>query len=345
MCRESSRTTDRQEAENLLARRIQSMSESAPVNISRRQAPMTKLIKSLLRDYQINHRASMGDVESRWRLHLRPVFGSLVSSQITSGLLDKYVDQRLKEGAANATINRELAVVKRMLNLGYTATPLTVYFMPRFPRLDENNIRKGFLLDEQYWRLRIFCSEPWFQALVEAAYTYGWRLGELLSLQVNQVDLLHQTICLHPGKTKNREGREVTMTQSIRRLFTQCVAEKSGEELVFTRSNGKAVRDFRRMWNNAREAAGVPELLFHDLRRTAARNLRRAGVAEGIIMKIAGWRTRSTFERYAIVSQTDIQEALQKLEKQRSHSVKIAKWRKDDLQVSAMNMRRVRKLL
>ena len=68
------------------------------------------------------------------------------------------------------------------------------------------------------------------------------------------------------------------------------------------------------MWAKATEAAGVPGLLFHDLRRTAARNLRRAGIAEGVIMKIGGWRTRSVFERYAIVSQTDIAEALKKLE-------------------------------
>jgi hypothetical protein len=65
-------------------------------------------------------------------------------------------------------------------------------------------------------------------------------------------------------------------------------------------------------------AAGVPNLLFHDLRRTAARNLRRAGVAEGVIMKIGGWRTRSVFERYAIVSQTDIAEAMRKLEVQQN---------------------------
>jgi integrase len=62
---------------------------------------------------------------------------------------------------------------------------------------------------------------------------------------------------------------------------------------VFTRPDGKPVRDFRETWANACKAAGVPGLLFHDLRRTAARNLRRAGIAEGIIMKIGGWRTRS----------------------------------------------------
>jgi integrase len=68
------------------------------------------------------------------------------------------------------------------------------------------------------------------------------------------------------------------------------------------------------MWAKATEAAGVPSLLFHDLRRTATRNLRRAGIAEGVIMKIGGWRTRSVFERYAIVSQTDIADALRRLE-------------------------------
>jgi integrase len=61
---------------------------------------------------------------------------------------------------------------------------------------------------------------------------------------------------------------------------------------------------------------GAPNLLFHDLRRTAARNLRRAGVAEGVIMKIGGWRTRSVFERYSIVSQSDIKDAMLKLEAQ-----------------------------
>jgi integrase len=104
------------------------------------------------------------------------------------------------------------------------------------------------------------------------------------------------------------------MTTTIRNLLTQSVAGKSAESSVFTRPDGKPVRDFRETWENACKTAGVPGLLFHDLRRTAARNLRRAGIAEGVIMKIGGWRTRSVFELYAIVSQTDIADALKKLE-------------------------------
>jgi hypothetical protein len=61
-------------------------------------------------------------------------------------------------------------------------------------------------------------------------------------------------------------------------------------------------------------------LIFHDLRRTAARNLRRAGIAETVIMKIGGWRTRSVFERYAIVSRGDMVDAMQKLQRAEQES-------------------------
>ncbi len=114
---------------------------------------------------------------------------------------------------------------------------------------------------------------------------------------------------------------------------------------MFTRSDGSPVKDFRGVWAKACVAAGVGQtickacgagipsfcqcskgekrpvyrgLIFHDLRRTAARNLRRAGVAEGVIMKIGGWKTRSVFERYAIVAQSDIADAVQKLQKMHS---------------------------
>ena len=59
--------------------------------------------------------------------------------------------------------------------------------------------------------------------------------------------------------------------------------------------------------------AGGAGLLFHDLRRTATRNLRRAGIAELSLMKIGGWGTRLAFERYAIVDHNDIAAAMKKL--------------------------------
>lgn len=85
---------------------------------------------------------------------------------------------------------------------------------------------------------------------------------------------------------------------------------------MFTRGD-KPIRDFRRSWENLCAAAGVPGLLFHDLRRTAARNLRAAGVPQEIIMRIAGWKTSGVFRRYAIVDKADVREALQRLERAR----------------------------
>jgi len=141
-------------------------------------------------------------------------------------------------------------------------------------------------------------------------------------MRVKQVDLIYGTIRLEPGTTKKRDGREVTMTRRVHELLKLCVFGKQPDDFVLTRSNGTAVRAFLGTWEKACEKAGVSGLLFHDLRRTAARNLRKAGVAEGVIMKIDGWRTRSVFERYAIVSQDDIADAIGKLEICDGHNLK-----------------------
>ena len=164
--------------------------------------------------------------------------------------------------------------------------------------------------DGQYRKLIEYCGELWFRSLVECGRT----------MRVNQVDVAQRVIRLEPGTTKNRDGREVMMTDEVFTLLSALVHGKSGEDHVFTRPSGRRVCDFRVTWKNACAHGGMPDLLFHDLRRTGARNLRRAGVAEGIIMKIGGWRTRSVFERYAIVSRSDMNDAILKLQESEKRS-------------------------
>lgn len=316
--RESSETSDRKAALDQLKLRIAEVITGKATGLSPKKAKISELAEDFLRDYRINGKSSLPDAETRWRLHLEPFFGRLKAPQLTSVLLNKYVDQRQQQRASNATINRELAALKRMFRLGHQATPPKVYYIPHFPKLEEDNVRQGFLEDEQYAKLLSYCPQLWFQAIVEIGKTYGWRIGELLKLKVDQVNLVLRTIRLHPGRTKNKKGREVKMTNRVHELLTLCVEGKSSDAAVFTRPNGKAVKHFTKLWQNACEFAGVPNLLFHDLRRTAARNFRNAGVAEGVIMKIGGWKTRSVFERYAIVSQADVEDALDKLEEQKA---------------------------
>jgi len=256
----------------------------------------------------------LDDAQARWKLHLKPMFGPVRAPEVGTTMLGRYVDSRQREGAKNATINRELALLKRMFRLGMQATPAKVLRLPAFPKLTENNVRKGFLEDSQYAKLVEVCPQLWFRAMLECGRTYGWRVSELKNLRAEQLDFAERVIRLEPGTTKNGEGREVVMTDAVYTLLRACVVGKAPSGFVFTRENGNQVKDFRETWAKARNAAGVPALLFHDLRRTAARNLRRAGIAEGVIQRIGGWKTRSVFERYAIVTRTDIADAMRKLE-------------------------------
>ena len=313
--RESTHTTDRAKAKKFLSKRLAEIVTGTFTGLEVERITIAELADGFLRDYKVNGRRSLDDVEARWRLHLQPFFASMRAASVTSDLLARYVDDRQRQGAASSTINRELAALKRMFRLGLAATPPKVYRVPAFPHLAEDNVRTGFLEDGQYQKL-VEGSDLWFRAMVEVGRTYGWRVSELREMKVAQVNLLSRTIRLEPGTTKNGEGREVTMTKAVYELLAGCISGKGAADYVFTWPDGKPVRDFRELWRNACVAAGVPELLFHDLRRTAARNLRRAGVAEGVIMKIGGWRTRSVFERYAIVAQSDIKDAMLKLEAQ-----------------------------
>lgn len=312
--RESTHSENRRKAVKLLERRLGEIGTGAFVGPEVEKVTVNELADDYLRDYRINGKKSVRHAEFRWTKHLRPFFGIYRAVQVTSEAVARYIESRQEQKAANATINRELAALKRMFRLGLQATPPKVLRLPKIPRLREDNVRTGFLEDGQYRKLVEYCPELWFRSMVEVGRTYGWRVSEIMNMRVSQLDLLQRTIRLEPGTTKNREGREVTMTEAVYALLRECAHGKVPDAFVFTRPNGKRVSSFRKLWANACAFAGCPGLLFHDLRRTAARNLRRAGVAEGLIMRIGGWKTRSVFERYNIITQSDIKDAITKLQ-------------------------------
>jgi integrase len=104
------------------------------------------------------------------------------------------------------------------------------------------------------------------------------------------------------------------MTARIEELLRAAVAGKAADDFVLTREGGGRVGDFRKAWRSLCGRAGLPGLLVHDLRRSAAKALRAAGVPESVIMATGGWRTASMFCRYAIVSSADQRDAMEKLE-------------------------------
>jgi integrase len=317
--RENTHTQDLKTAQNLLRTRIYETSQGLiPQPLSK--LTVATLYEAVERDYRINGRKSLRDLQMRWRVHLEPAFGFMRPGNVTTDALDRYIDRRQQEGASNGTVNRELTVLKRCFNLGRECTPPKVQVVPRFRMLKENNVRTGFLENCQYEALSRECAKfgLWMRTLFELGYTYGWRREELLGLRVNQISIIERTIRLNPGETKNEEGREVTLTPLLCQLLQECIRGKGPTDYVLTRDDSSQVIVFRKNWAQIINRAGVPDLLFHDLRRTAVRNMIRAGISETVAMKISGHKTRSVFDRYNVTSQADISEAVAKLVSQRT---------------------------
>jgi integrase len=288
------------------------------------------LVNDLMDDLFSNYRQentaeSLKIAKYKWSKHLEPFFGKMRAADVGTSLLNRYVENRKAQKAENGTINRELAQLRRAFNLGFhESTPRKVLQVPNFPHLKENPPRKGFVDDAQYRALFEHATETWLRALLAVAYTFGFRKGELLALRVKQIDLLEYKITLDPGTTKNGDGRIAKMTEEVHRLLLPCVRGKKPDEFVLTWEGGKPVRDFRDRWDKLTKAANMEGLLLHDLRRSAVRNLVRAGVPERVATTISGHKTRAIFDRYNIVSETDLDEAAKKIERSRENSLSTA---------------------
>ena len=261
-------------------------------------------------------------IELVWRMHLEPFFGGMVADRVTSDHLQSYIRERLAAKAATSTVNHELTVFKAMFNHGAKADPPKILRVPRFPeKLREPNPRSGFVTDEQYAALQAKCKYGWLRALLGVAYNFGFRKAELLGLRVSQIDLKARTLHLLPGTTKNDQGRAVVMTDEVFKLISECVKDKRPGDAVFTWANGKPVTDFRRTWRTLAKNAEMPGLYLHDMRRTAVRNMVRAGISKHVAKRISGHTTDSIFDRYDITDETDLADAARKLEARNGHKL------------------------
>ena len=206
-------------ARELLKKKLGEIAAGNFIPPSTQKVLVDELMKDLFSNYrQENTPQSLKIVEYKWSKHLEPFFGKMRAVNVDTTLLNRYVEKRQREKAESATINRELAQLRRAFNLGYhRSTPRKVNQVPNFPRLNENPPRKGFVDDVQYRALFEHATETWLRALLAVAYTFGFRKGELLALRVKQIDLLEYTITLDPGTTKNGEGRIAKMTEEVHR--------------------------------------------------------------------------------------------------------------------------------
>jgi integrase len=275
---------------------------------------LADLERLVANDYAVNGRRSGANVTDSFKHLNRHLGANTLARDVGGAAVEAYKAARLAEGAAPATVNGELARLRRGFRLAVRQGVLAV--RPDFSLLTVNNARAGFLEAEQVEavakRLDAVAAD-----FVRFLFWSGWRRGEARDLQWRQVDRKAKVIRIE--RTKNNVPRTIPygalpqLVAVIDRRWKHHEAAAARGHLspwVFTR-RGRRLAEIP--WAEACKAAGLPGRIIHDLRRSAARNMMRAGIPQPVAMQVGGWKTDSVFRRYAIVDEGLMAAELKKL--------------------------------
>src|SRR5262245_48716498 len=319
--RESARTTSEQEAIAYLRKRVEEFAQGRYVGARAERVTVADLLKRVTADYTTAMNRSGRTLKYRVAA-LASELGRLRAANVSTSAVEAYKSKRLSEGKAKATINRELACLRRAYRLAERSRPplISANNVPSIELFREGNVRQVLVDYTDYLALLAHLPAPIDDALT-FAYLTGWRRAEILGLTWQEIDRERGLITLPSVRSKNAESRELPLSPALAALIdkrwqARFVSGPHGPRLcerVFHR-DGEPVRDFRSAWRKAVQAIGKPGLLFHDLRRAALTNLVQSGVGEQVAMWISGHRTSSVFRRYRIVSTDEVLAALSRTE-------------------------------
>lgn len=307
--RESAGTSDREQALARLRQRTDEAKRGVFVEASKR-ITFEELHQRLLENYQFKRNRTH---PSRHVKRLAESFGHLNACEINEQRIRVYSKKRLEEdGMRPATLRKELAILKRMLRLAGDEIPRVP--LVDMPRVD--NARQGFFEDEEVAAL-LPELPPHARNLVEFLYLTGWRSGEAFRLMWSDIDWIRKFV--HLRDSKNREPRIFPfelcpeLEALLLRQREQVSEWERSHSAICTAVfhwRGRPLAKLRRSWQTACRAANLPGRLLHDFRRTAVRNLIRAGVQQPLAMKITGHKTDSVFRRYLIIDEQLLAQAV-----------------------------------
>ncbi len=316
--RESSGSRNRSIAENFLKQRLQAAARGEPFCRNAGRTTFEDLARILIEDYQTHARRSLERIEDALG-HLRGFFGAAAqATEITDDRIASYVDWRHEQRAAAATINRELAALRRAFRLAQRAGK--VAFRPEISMLPENQRPTNLFEPDQYRAVRENLPE-YLQPVIQTAYITGWRIrSEILTRQKHHVDLESGNLRLEPVETVSGEGRNFPLTPELREILVRQLERTKKQERETDRlvpwlfhRDGKPIKDFRKAWAEACERGGVAGKTPSDFRQTAVRNLERAGVPRQAAMAMVGHRSDSIYRRYPLADETMLKESATKL--------------------------------
>ena len=250
---------------------------------------------------------------------LKEAFGRIPADEIKPSMVEEFQHGLLKgrtkirnKPLKPATVNRIIALMKRIYNLAMREELVDKNPCFKVSMLPENNKRDRVLSHEEFKRLISHLPEHAAQ-IVKTAYYTGMRAGEIFNLTWDKVNLKEGYIELSSEDTKTSEPRRIYLVPELKEMFLRLSKVRHlKHNHVFT-YNGVPVKEIKRSFKSACKKAGIEDFRFHDLRHTFITNMRKAGVERSVIMKITGHKTMSMFERYNTVDREDAQDALKRL--------------------------------
>jgi integrase len=323
----STKTTDKHEAREVLRQKYRELEAAKGGFISMpgpeaKRVTVSQLLDELLADYELHGRRSIAGARSHVK-RIREQLGEVRAVDLRPKHLTEYQIARRHAEAAGGTINRELALLRRAVRRFLEDQKLP---MPKVASLPEN-VREGFFTAAEVATLVKHLPDD-LRDFVWFAFLTGWRKGEIASLKWADVDEEAKTLRLSWRKSKNKQARTMALAGELANIIKRCAVARTervvaGHNLPYvfvravarvrnTRARGRQVDDFGVAWRRACKEAGLGVRLFHDLRRSAARNMDRAGVSRHVAMQITGHKTEAMYRRYNIVSEQDIRAALAK---------------------------------
>lgn len=308
--RESSESESQAQAKKLLKKRLGEMGRGRLIGPVEEKVTFEGMAEDFIRDYEVNGKRS-GDSAKLSKKHLGAFFGMDRALDITTDRVRAYIANRQEEKAANASINRELAALKRMFTLAIQAGKLSS--KPHIPMLEENNARQGFVDHGGFLALRVALPE-YLKDPITFLYLSGWRVGEMKALEWRDVDGAGRVVRLRPELSKSKDGRVLPLNGELLEIFDRARDQRRLDCPFVFHLDGKPIGDFHRSWQTACKVVGLNGTIVHDLRRTAIRNMVRAGIPERVAMSLSGHKTRAIFDRYDIVDEGDLARATERLQ-------------------------------
>lgn len=209
---------------------------------------------------------------------------------------DAYRKHGKAEGLALATIDRRLAVLKAVGKFAWRKQWIAENVSARVQLANPDNARHRYLEPREITKAIKKAQTPEGRAWIALAAYTGLRKGELHALQKHQI----RRGVIDLGTSKNGEPRLVPIGKSLKEHLSCIPFERSVDSLDWE-------------WRQARDAAGIKDFRFHDLRHTTASLLANAGVDLGTIAAILGHKTLQTTKRYRHLYVATLRKAMDKI--------------------------------